>query len=180
MIVVFLFRSEIAMRRSTFYAASAILLAAGLWHLPATAQRTAATRPASQPAVPTTAPVNAPAVAPPPTGQSPTGNITFDEYRDFRMHYIAEREARLARQLAASGISADEKARLAQIKAYYDGFAAMSAADRNRLFRARFDQIDTDHDGTLDLAERAAWREKQRRYYSQPAAQRAAARDNQP
>jgi hypothetical protein len=33
------------MRRSTFFAAFAALLAAGLWHLPATAQRTAPTRP---------------------------------------------------------------------------------------------------------------------------------------
>src|SRR5271155_412516 len=112
------------MRRSTLFAAFATLLAAGLWHLPATAQRTAATRPESQSAMPTTAPANTPSVAP-PTGQSPPGKITFDEYRDFRMHYIAEREARLARQLAASGLSADEKARLEGIKAYYDRLAAM-------------------------------------------------------
>jgi EF hand len=167
------------MRRSTFFAAFAALLAAGLWHLPATAQRTAATRPQAQPAAPATAPAYAPAVTP-PSGQSTSGKITFDEYRDFRMHYIAEREARLARQLASAGLSADEKARLQQVKAYYDRLAAMPAADRDRLFRARFDQIDTNHDGTLDPAELAAWREKQRRFYAGLAAERAAAKGDQP
>jgi hypothetical protein len=43
------------------------------------------------------------------------------------------------------------------------------------LFRARFDQIDTNHDGKLDDAERAAWRVKQRQFYSEQAAERAAA-----
>ena len=41
------------------------------------------------------------------------------------------------------------------------------------LERERFDQIDTNHDGTLDAQERAAWREKQRENYRQQTAERA-------
>jgi hypothetical protein len=145
-------------------AAFAAVLAAGFWHLPATAQGGAA--PQRQPAAAATAP---PAAAPAAAG------ITFDEYRDFRTHYVAARQAALARQLASPGVSAEEKARLERIKAYYDRLAALPAAERDRLFRARFDQIDANHDGKLDDAERAAWRAKQRQYYSELAAERAAA-----
>jgi hypothetical protein len=145
-------------------AAFAAVLAAAFWHLPATAQGGAA--PQRQPAAAATAP---PAAAPAPAA------ITFDEYRDFRTHYIAARQAALARQLASPGVSAGEKARLDRIKAYYDRLAALPAAERDRLFRARFDQIDTNHDGKLDGAERAAWRAKQRQHYSELAAERAAA-----
>lgn len=146
------------MQRSTLFAALAALLTAALWHLPATAQRAP------------TAPPAAVARSPSP----PAGAITFAEYRDFRLRYIAERQAGLAQQLAAPGLAAEAKARLTPIKAYYDRLAAMPAAARDRLFRARFDEIDTDHDGTLDVAERAAWREKRRQYYAQLAAERAA------
>jgi hypothetical protein len=148
------------MRRSMVAAVLAAALAAGFWHLPATAQGGAG--PPHQPA------------AAPAAGQ-PAGGISFDEYRDFRVHYIAARQAALARQLAAPGVSADARARLERIKAYYDRLAALPAAERDRLFRARFDQIDTNHDGRLDDAERAAWRTKQHQYYSEPAAERAAA-----
>jgi hypothetical protein len=163
----FLIRSEGGMRHATLPAAFAALFAAGLWQLPATAQHAAAARPQSPPAA---APAAAPSV-----GQPAATGITFEAYRDYRMHYIADRRARLAQQLAAPGLSADEKARLEGIKAYYDRYAAMPAAERDRLFRARFDQIDTNHDGTIDEAERAAWREKQRQYYSQLTAERAQA-----
>ena len=154
------------MRRSIVPAAFAAVLAAGFWHLPATAQGGAG--PQHQPA------------APPPAAASSAlpraaAGITFDEYRDFRLHYIAAREAALARQLAAPGLAADEKTRLEGIKTYYDRLAAMPAGERDRLFRARFDQIDTNHDGRIDDAERAAWRAKQRRYYSELAAERSAA-----
>jgi hypothetical protein len=144
-------------------AAFAAVLAAAIWHLPATAQGGAV--PQHQPA----------AAAPAPPPAAPAAGITFDEYRDFRTHYIAARQAALARQLASSALAADEKARLERIKAYYDRLAALPAAERDRMFRARFDQIDTNHDGRLDSVERAAWRAKQRQYYSELAAERAAA-----
>ena len=48
----------------------------------------------------------------------------------------------------------------------------MPEAERDALYRERFDEIDTNHDGTLDLQERAAWREKQRENYRQQAAER--------
>ncbi len=105
--------------------------------------------------------------------------ITFDEYRDFRMHDIAQRQARLARELAAPDLSAAQKADLERRKAYYDRLAAMPADQRNQLFRARFDQIDTNHDGMLDSAERAAWRDKQRAHYRELAAARSAADPDQ-
>ncbi|MGH7060990.1 MAG: hypothetical protein ACREFH_11420 [Stellaceae bacterium] len=160
------------MRGWTMAAAAAALLAAGLWHWPATAQKappTAATQAvkhaAPQPAAPKPA-------APKPVAPLP---ITFAEYRDFRLQAMARRQAQLARQLAAPDLSAVQKATLEGKKAYYDRIAAMSADDRDKLYRARFGQIDTDHDGTIDEAERASWREKQHAYYAQLAAGRAGA-----
>jgi hypothetical protein len=135
------------MRPWTLAAAVAALVTAAWWHLPAAAQRAA-----TQPAV--------------------SELITFEQYRDFRLHDLAQRQARLARQLAAPGLSASEKTSLEGRKAYYDELAAMPEAERDRLYRERFDQIDTNHDGKLDVQERAAWREKQRENYRQQAAAR--------
>ena len=167
------------MRRWTLAAAACALIAAAMWHLPATAQRTTpADNPA--PAVAQAAPVK-PVAVPRAAALRPTppALISFDEYRDFRMHDIAQRQARLARALAAPDLSASQKADLEKRKAYYDGLAAMPADQRNQLFRARFDQIDTNHDGVLDDAERAAWRDKQRAHYRELAAARSAADPDQ-
>ena len=79
----------------------------------------------------------------------------------------------MARQLATPGLSALERANIERRKAYYDQIAAMPDEERDQLFRERFDQIDIDHDGKLDPQERAAWREKQKEYYRQQAAERA-------
>jgi hypothetical protein len=142
------------MRRWTFAAAAAVLLAAAWLHWPAAAQR------ASQPAA---------------AGET----ITFDQYRDFRIHDLQQRQARLARQLAAPGLSAAEKTSLERRKAYYDQTAAMPAEERDQFYRERFDQIDANHDGKLDPEERAAWREKQREHYRQQAAEPAGATGQQ-
>ena len=91
------------------------------------------------------------------------------------MNNIAERRARLTRALAATDLSATEKASLEGRKAYYDRLAAMPADQRDRLFRDRFDQIDTNHDGMIDNAERTAWREKQREHYHELVADHAPA-----
>ncbi len=158
------------MRRWTLVAAAFALLAAALWHLPAIAQRIAA--PAATPAAATN--TAATPTATPPAAQSAAPQlITFDEYRDFRMQNIGQRQVRLAEQLVAPNLSAAEKAGLEQRKAYYDRMAAMPAGERDAIFRARFDQIDTNRDGTIDAQERAAWREKQREHYRQVAAERA-------
>jgi len=151
------------MRRWTLAAAASALLAAALWHLPAIAQRVAAPA-AAPPAAAATTAATPPAAAP--------QVITFDEYRDFRMQNIGQRQERLTEQLAAPNLSAAEKASLEQRKAYYDQLAAMPADKRDAIFRARFDQIDTNHDGTIDAQERAAWRDKQREHYRQAAAER--------
>ena len=138
------------MRPWTLAAAVATLVTAAWWHLPAAAQR-AATQPAASEA------------------------ISFEQYRDFRLHDLAQRQARLARQLAGPGLTASEKASLESRKAYYDQLAALPEAERDRLYQERFDQIDSNHDGKLDPHERAAWREKQRENYRQQAALRAQA-----
>jgi len=137
------------MRAWTFAAAVAALVAAAWWHLPAAAQR-ATTQPAAR-----------------------SESVTFEQYRDFRLHDLAQRQARLARELASPGLSAAEKTSLESRKAYYDQLAAMPAEERDRLYRERFDQIDANHDGKLDAQERAVWREKQRENYRQQAAERA-------
>lgn len=160
------------MRRWTLAAAAAALFGAALWHLPATAQRPTAPQ---NPELGVTQTAGEPAAARPAAPQL----ITFDEYRDFRSRDIAQRQARLALELAAPNLSPAEKASLERRKAYYDRLAAMPPDQRDRLFRARFDQIDSNHDGMLDDAERAAWREKQRAHYRELAAARAVAEHDQ-
>jgi hypothetical protein len=91
--------------------------------------------------------------------------ITFDQYRDWRVHFIEERQIQIAAELAQKDLSADRRAGLERQKAYYDFFAAMPAAERDRRFRERFDEIDSNHDGIIDHDERAAWHEKQRAFY---------------
>jgi hypothetical protein len=105
--------------------------------------------------------------------------ITFDQYREFRLRDLQQRQERLARELAAPGLSAAEKASIERRKTYYDKLAAMPAEDRDQLYRERFDQIDANHDGKLDPEERAAWRDKQREYYRQQAAERGGAASQQ-
>jgi EF hand len=164
------------MRRWTLAAAASALLAAALWHLPAIAQRVAAPAAAPPAAAATTAapPAAAATTAATPPAAAPAAPqvITFDEYRDFLMQNIGQRQERLIEQLVAPNLSAAEKASLEQRKAYYDQLAAMPADKRDAIFRARFDQIDTNHDGTIDAQERAAWRDKQREHYRQAAAER--------
>jgi hypothetical protein len=141
------------MRRLTLLVAAAALAIAAWWHLPAVAQR------AAQPAA--------------------SEAITFEQYRDFRLHDLAQRQARLTKQLAAPDLSAADRGSLERRKAYYDQLAAMPAEERDQLYRERFDQIDADHDGKLDPEERAAWRETQRQFYRQQAAERSGAPNQQ-
>ena len=108
-----------------------------------------------------------PACAAPPSAADTAAadTITFDQYRDWRLHFIDERQTQIAAELAAKDLTPQRKASLLRQKAYYDFFAAMPAAERDRRFRERFDQIDTNHDGIIEPEERAAWHEKQRAFY---------------
>ena len=135
------------MKPWTIFAAAAVLIAAAWGQWPAVAQR-----------------------SPQPAADQV---ITFDQYRDFRLRDLQQRQARLTRQLEVPGLSAAEKASIERRKAYWDQLAAMPAKERDEVFRERFDQIDTNHDGKLDADERAAWREKRREYYRQQAAERS-------
>ena len=105
--------------------------------------------------------------------------ITFEQYREWRLRYIERRQTQLTAQLAVADLQPRQRARLEQVKAYYDWFAGLPAADRDRRFRERFDQIDANHDGRIDLDERAAWRDKQRAFYGRGrgAAEPAAVRE---
>ncbi len=91
--------------------------------------------------------------------------ITFEQYRDWRLALIERRQSELAVQLAAADLRAPQKARLEQVKAYYDWLAGLPESDRDHRFRERFDRIDANHDGQIDPGERAAWRDKQRAFY---------------
>jgi hypothetical protein len=110
--------------------------------------------------------------APAPAAAVTADTITFDQYRDWRLHFIEERQTQIAAELAEKSLGADRRAGLERQKAYYDFFAAMPAAERDRRFRERFDQIDTNHDGVIDLAERTAWHEKQRAFYERSGSYR--------
>jgi hypothetical protein len=92
--------------------------------------------------------------------------ITFEQYRDWRLNFIERRRTELAVQLEAKDLPAARRARLEQVKAYYDRFAALPDAERDSRFRRRFDRIDADHDGTIDPGERTAWRDQRRAFYS--------------
>ena len=113
-----------------------------------------------------TAPAETPAAALPAAGED---TITFEQYREWRLRFIERRQTQLSAQLAVADLQPRQRARLEQVKAYYDWFAGLPAADRDRRFRERFDQIDANHDGRIDPAERAAWRQKQRVFYSRNA-----------
>ena len=91
--------------------------------------------------------------------------ITFEQYRDWRLNFLERRRSELAIQLAGTELPESRKARLQQVKAYYDWLAGLPEAERDHSFRERFDRIDANHDGTIDAAERAAWRDKQRAFY---------------
>ncbi len=119
-----------------------------------------------------------PAEAAPATAtDSAAETITFDQYRDWRMHFIEERQIQIAAELADKNLTDARRAALQRQKSYYDYFAAMPAADRDRLFRERFDEIDANHDGVIDRNERAAWHDKQRAFYDRSNFRREAAND---
>ena len=103
--------------------------------------------------------------------------ITFEQYRDWRLEFSERRRSELAMQLSAADLQAERRSRLEQSKAYFDWLAGLSAAERDAKFRERFDRIDANHDGTIDPAERTAWRDKQRAFYhrDRPVRQPAAA-----
>lgn len=98
---------------------------------------------------------------------------SFDEYRAYRIKSFARRRQRLAQRLADPDLPAALKAKLEERKVYYDWLATMPVSVRDRRYHARFDRIDTNHDGKIDPAERAAWRVKERAYYRRRAAERA-------
>ena len=104
--------------------------------------------------------------------------ITFDQYRDWRLHFIEERQLQIAAELAQKDVAAGRRASLERQKAYYDFFAAMPAPERDRRFRERFDEIDANHDGIVDHDERAAWHEKQRAFYDRSNTYRHQAADD--
>jgi len=108
----------------------------------------------------------APAQAAPAAAVPVSDAITFDQYRDWRLHFIDQRQTEIAAQLADRSLGAAQRQSLERQEAYYDRFAAMDPSDRDRLFRRRFDEIDTNHDGFIEPAERAAWHDKQQAYYA--------------
>ena len=140
------------MRPWTLAAAIAALVTAVWWHLPAAAQR-AATLPRQH--------------DPPRAKRSPSSNTAISDCAIWRS---AKRGWR--GNCRPPVVTAAEKTSIERRKAYYDQLAAMPEAERDAVYRERFDEIDTNHDGTLDVQERAAWREKQRETYRQQAAGR--------
>src|SRR4029077_10345676 len=80
-----------------------------------------------------------------PNGAADTASadtINFEQYRDWRMHFIEERQIQISAELAVKDLAAQRRTALERQKAYYDFFAAMPAAERDRLFRERVHEID--------------------------------------
>jgi hypothetical protein len=111
---------------------------------------------------------------PPAASATNPETITFEQYRDWRLRYNERRQAQIARRLKATDLTAAQKDRLEQLKGYFDWLAGLPGEERDRRFRERFDRIDTNHDGIISRAERAAWREQRREYYRQRTTARAA------
>ena len=109
---------------------------------------------------------------PPPSGADA---ITFEQYRDWRVEFTERRRSELAMQLSTSDLKTERRARLEPSKAYFDWLAGLPAAERDTKFRERFNRIDANHDGSIDPAERAAWRDKQRAFYHRDRSTRPAA-----
>ncbi|HEY1796157.1 MAG TPA: hypothetical protein VGG57_08555 [Stellaceae bacterium] len=107
--------------------------------------------------------------AEPATANGPD-TITFTQYRDWRIDFIAQKQRQISAQLGQAGSSQSDRDRATREKAYYDRQAAMPADQRDHMFHARFDLIDTNHDGVIDRAERAAWHDKQQARYRHEAA----------
>src|SRR5256885_1335820 len=152
---------------------------------PASGPRPASSTPHTSPAQPRSIAKSGipPAPPPPPLGHAPRGAaaaapITFEQSRGWRVGFSEARQTQLTGQWAAADLQPRQRARLEQAKAYYDWFAGLPEADRDRRFRARFDQIDANHDGTIDHAERTAWHDKQSAFYgrNRATAEPAAAR----
>ena len=122
----------------------------------------------------TAAPSAAPTASAAATSAGAGDTITFEQYREWRLNFLERRRSELAAQLSGADLPTERKARLEQAKSYYDWLAGLPEADRDRRFRERFDRIDTNHDGIMDPAERAAWREKQRAFYHHERPQRQA------
>jgi hypothetical protein len=116
--------------------------------------------------------------APAPTEAANPETISFDQYRDWRLHFIEQRQTQIAAELAEKNLTGDRRGQLERQKAYYDYFAAMPAAERDRRFRERFDQIDVNHDGVIDREERAAWHDKQRAFYNRTGYRRPGEADD--
>jgi hypothetical protein len=124
----------------------------------------------------TALPLAQPAHAAPATLPAATADerITFDQYRDWRMQFIEQRQTQIAAELADKDLPEARRQRLERQKSYYDYFVAMPPDERDRRFHQRFDQIDANHDGVIDPAERAAWHDKRRAYYDRAPRQRIA------
>jgi hypothetical protein len=126
---------------------------------------------AAQPAAPV---ASAPSSAAAPSATSDEA-ITFEQYRDWRLNFIERRQSELAVELAASDLPAAQKTRLEHSKAYFDWFAGLPAAERDRRFRERLDRIDTNHDGQIDQDERGVWRDRQRAFFHRDRTERPSA-----
>jgi len=110
-----------------------------------------------------------PAQAAEPASPNGPDTITFTQYRDWRIDFIAEKQRQITAQLGQTGLGQSDRDRLTREKAYYDRQAAMAPDQRDHMFHARFALIDTNHDGVIDRAERAAWHDKQQTRYSHEA-----------
>ncbi len=119
-----------------------------------------------------------PAAAAPPSAPSANAEeITFEQSRDWRLTAMERRRSELAVQLSGSDLADRQKTRLQETKSYYDWLAGLPEGDRDHRFRERFDRIDANHDGKIDAAERAAWRDKQRAFYDRGKTPREPSRE---
>jgi hypothetical protein len=100
-------------------------------------------------------------------GSGPAGaaKITFEEYRNWRLAAMERRRSEIEVQLSAADLPAVRKTRLEETRSYYNWLSGLSETERDKRFRERFERIDANHDGVIDAAERAAWRERQRAFY---------------
>jgi hypothetical protein len=67
--------------------------------------------------------------APAATDSAASDTITFDQYRDWRMHFIEERQVQIAAELTVKNLTDARRAGLERQKAYYDGNVSLYIPD---------------------------------------------------
>jgi hypothetical protein len=90
------------------------------------------------------------------------GKVDFQEFRASEEGRSARQLAAVERRLAAPNVTADQRTKLEKRHQRLQKAASLSADEKERRLKARFDRLDRNHDGVVDQAEMDAARSARR------------------